>query len=63
MGAVLSKAPARAWAAPAVATKGVFAPSSPSNSRVVVPAPTDEQLDLEEELQAKRFLASKSIVS
>ncbi|KAG6613704.1 putative HECT E3 ubiquitin ligase [Phytophthora cinnamomi] len=54
MGAVLAKAPARASGAPAVASKGVFAPASPSKSRVVVPAPTDEQLDLEEELQAKR---------
>ncbi|KAE9124818.1 hypothetical protein PF005_g6184 [Phytophthora fragariae] len=54
MGAALSKGPTRSSAAPAVTTKGVFAPSSPSNSRVVVPALTDEQLDLEEELQAKR---------
>ncbi|GMF17680.1 unnamed protein product [Phytophthora lilii] len=39
--------------APAATTKGVFAPASPSPSRVVVP--TDAQLELEEELQAQRW--------
>jgi hypothetical protein len=52
MGGVLSKAP------PALASKGVYAPSSPSNSRVVVPVPSDEQLDREEELEAKRWVHS-----
>ncbi|KAH7476833.1 E3 ubiquitin-protein ligase ptr1 [Phytophthora ramorum] len=52
MGGVLRKAPPSS--ASAVATKGVFASSSPTNSRVVVPVPSDEQLELEDELQAKR---------
>ncbi|KAG3088566.1 hypothetical protein PC121_g4433 [Phytophthora cactorum] len=54
MGGVLSKAPARASAKTSTTTKGVYASSSPNNSRVVVPGPSDEKLDLEEELEAKR---------
>ncbi|KAI9997214.1 hypothetical protein PInf_000650 [Phytophthora infestans] len=54
MGGVLGKDSARASAPKSTISKGVYAPSSPNNSRVIVPAPSDEQLDLEEELEAKR---------
>ncbi|ETP19517.1 hypothetical protein F441_06525 [Phytophthora nicotianae CJ01A1] len=54
MGSVLSKAPVRASTTTSTTTKGVYAPSPPSNSRAVVPGSSDEQLDFEEELEAKR---------
>ncbi|KUF98444.1 F-box/LRR-repeat protein 7 [Phytophthora nicotianae] len=53
MGSVLSKAPVRASTTTSTTTKGVYAPSPPSNSRAVVPGSSDEQLDFEEELEAK----------
>ncbi|KAG7388711.1 hypothetical protein PHYPSEUDO_011904 [Phytophthora pseudosyringae] len=51
MGSILSKGP-RAEAS--TTPKGVSAPSSRPKMRVVIPGSSDEQLDLEEELEAKR---------